>query len=69
MKITDELKKNLENAQSKEEADAILTDAVKGAEDTGVEISDEDLDQISGGSEGQQMPAWRPGDPIPGATA
>ena len=69
MKITDELKKKLENAHSKEEADAILTDAVKGAEEAGFKLSDEDLDQISGGSEGQQMPAWRPGDPIPGATA
>ena len=50
MKLTDDLKKKLETAQSKEEAEAILAEAKKAAGDAGVILDDEELDQVAGGS-------------------
>ena len=50
MKPTEELKNKLEAAQSKEEAEAILAEAKKAAENAGVILDDEDLDQVAGGS-------------------
>ncbi len=55
MKLTDELKSKLENAKSEEEAKTILTDAKKGAEEAGFEISDEELDNAAGGND---RPRW-----------
>ena len=42
MKLTGELKDKVENAESKEEAKKILKDA-------GIELTDTELDQVSGG--------------------
>ena len=42
MELTKELKEKLENAESKEEAKKIL-------EESGVELTDEELDQVAGG--------------------
>ena len=56
MKLTDDLKKKLEAAQSKEEVEAILAEAKKAAEDAGVIHDDEDLDQVAGGS--TETPLW-----------
>ena len=49
MKLTDDLKKKLETAQSKEEAEAILAEAKKAAEDAGVILDDAEMDQVAGG--------------------
>ena len=49
MKPTEELKNRLEAAQSKEEAEAILAEAKKAAENAGVILDDEDMDQVAGG--------------------
>ena len=49
MKLTDDLKKKLETAQSKEEVEAILAEAKKAAEDAGILIDDAELDQVAGG--------------------
>ena len=49
MKPTDELKKKLEAAQTKEEADAILTEIKGGVQRAGIELDDEELDAIAGG--------------------
>ena len=45
MELTKELKEKLENAESKEEAKKIL-------EEAGVELTDEEMDQVAGGSFG-----------------
>jgi hypothetical protein len=42
MELTKELKEKLENAESKEEAKKIL-------EEAGVELTDEEMDQVAGG--------------------
>ena len=42
MDLTKELKEKLENAESKEEAKKIL-------EEAGVELTDEEMDQVAGG--------------------
>ena len=42
MELTKELKEKLENSESKEEAKEIL-------EEAGVELTDEEMDQVSGG--------------------
>ena len=49
MKLSDDLKKKLESAQSKEEAEAILAEARKAAEDAGIILDDAELDQVAGG--------------------
>ena len=49
MKLSDDLKKKLEAAQSKEEAEAILAEAKKAAEEAGMILSDTELDQVAGG--------------------
>ena len=49
MKLSDDLKKKLEAAQSKEEAEAILAEAKKAAEDAGILIDDAEMDQVAGG--------------------
>ena len=56
MKLNGDLKKKVENVQSKEEATAVLSAAVKDTEDIGLELSDEDMDQASGGTEGEWVP-------------
>ncbi len=50
MEFTSDLKKKLENAQNKEEAQAIIDETKKGAEEAGIILSDDDLDQAAGGS-------------------
>ncbi len=50
MKFTNDLKKKLEGAQNKEEAQAIIDETKKGAEKAGVILDDEDLDKAAGGS-------------------
>ena len=49
MEFTNDLKKKLENAQDKEEAQAIIDETKKGAEEAGIILSDDDLDQAAGG--------------------
>ena len=49
MKLTDSLKRKLESAHSKAESEAILADAVNGAKKAGFELSEEDLDKVTGG--------------------
>ena len=49
MKLTDELKKKIENAATKEEAKAILEDIKGEAEELGIILDDEDLDKVAGG--------------------
>jgi hypothetical protein len=49
MEFTNDLKKKLENAQDKEEAQAIIDETKKGAEAAGIILSDADLDQAAGG--------------------
>ena len=44
MELTKELKEKLENAESKEEAKKIL-------EEAGVELTDEEMDHVSGGKD------------------
>ena len=46
MELTKELKEKLENVESKEEAKKIL-------EEAGVELTDEEMDQVSGGGKPQ----------------
>ena len=50
MEFTNEMKGKLENAQSEEEVMDILDETKKGAEDAGVILSDDDLDQAAGGT-------------------
>ena len=49
MEFTNDLKKKLEGAQNKEEAQAIIDETKKGAEEAGIILSDADLDQAAGG--------------------
>ena len=49
MKLTDDLKKKLERAQSKEETELILAETKKGVENAGVILDDAELDQVAGG--------------------
>ena len=49
MKLTEKLKGKLKNAASAEEANKILAEAKKGAEDAGVILDDGDLDKVAGG--------------------
>ena len=49
MEFTNDLKKKLENAQDKEEAQAIIDKTKKGAEEAGIILSDDDLDKAAGG--------------------
>ncbi len=49
MKLTDDLKKKLEAAQTKEERDAILAEMKGGAQRAGIELEDEELEAVAGG--------------------
>ncbi len=49
MKLTEKLKGKLKNAASAEEANKILAEAKKGAEEAGVILDEEDLDNVAGG--------------------
>jgi hypothetical protein len=49
MKLTDELKKKIDNAASDDEVKAILGDVKGGVEAAGIILDDEELDQASGG--------------------
>jgi len=49
MKLTEELKEKLKNASSKEEVKKILEETRKSAEEAGVILDDEDLDNVAGG--------------------
>ena len=49
MKLSDDLKKKLESAQTKEEAEAIIAEIKKAAEDAGIIIDEAELDQVAGG--------------------
>ena len=50
MKLTDELRKKIDNATSDEEVKTILGDARDGVEEVGIILNDEELDQVSGGA-------------------
>lgn len=50
MKLTDDLKKKLERAQSKEETELIFAETKKGVENAGVILDDAELDQVAGGA-------------------
>ena len=50
MKVTEKLKGRLNSAKSAEEVETILEEVKKGTEEAGVILSDEDLDQASGGA-------------------
>ena len=49
MELTKELKEKLENAESKEEAKKIL-------EEADMELTDEEMDQVAGGSSASPYP-------------
>lgn len=49
MKLTDELKKKIDNASSEEEVKAILSDVKDGAKDAGIIFDDEELDKVAAG--------------------
>ena len=49
MEFTNDLKKKLEGAQNKDEAQAIIDETKKGVEVAGVILDDEDLDKAAGG--------------------
>ncbi|MCR5024687.1 MAG: hypothetical protein K6A90_10200 [Lachnospiraceae bacterium] len=49
MKLTEQIKEKIDNAQSKEEVKTILENVKDGAEEAGVILDDDDLDQVSGG--------------------
>lgn len=49
MKITEKLKGRLQSAESADEVQTILKEVKKGTEEAGVILSDDDLDQASGG--------------------
>ena len=49
MKLTDKIKEKIDNAKSEEEAKTILESVKDGAEEAGVILDDEDLDQVAGG--------------------
>ncbi len=50
MEFTNDLKKKLEGAQNKEEAQAIIDETKKGAEEAGIILSDADINQAAGGN-------------------
>ena len=54
MKLTDQIKEKIDNAKSEEEVKTILENVKGGAEEAGVILDDEELDQASGGA------AYRP---------
>ena len=49
MKLTEQIKEKIDKAQSKEEVKTILENVKDGAEEAGVILDDDDLDQESGG--------------------
>ncbi len=49
MKLTEQIKEKIDNAQSEEEVKTILESVKDGAEEAGVILDDEDLDKIAGG--------------------
>ena len=49
MKLTEDLKKKLEGAESEEEVKTILTETKQNVEEAGVILDDADLDQVAGG--------------------
>ena len=51
MELTDELKEKIKNVKSREEAEEILRDS-------GVVLSDDDLDQASGGGDWEISGLW-----------
>ena len=52
MKFTDQIRKKIDNAKSETEVEAILAEIKGGAEEAGVILDDEELDQASGGAVG-----------------
>lgn len=50
MELTDVAKNKLKNADSKEEVQNIFQDIENGTKAAGVLLSDDDLDQVSGGA-------------------
>ena len=49
MKLTDQIKEQIDNAKSEEEVKTILENVKDGAEEAGVILDDEDLDKVAGG--------------------
>ncbi|MBR4573421.1 MAG: hypothetical protein IKO16_00795 [Lachnospiraceae bacterium] len=56
MELTDVAKNKLKNADSKEEVQNIFQDIKNGTKAAGVLLSDDDLDQVSGGAWFGQIP-------------
>lgn len=50
MKLTEDLKKKLEGAESEQEVKTILDETKQNVEEAGVILDDEELDQVSGGA-------------------
>ena len=50
MKLTEQIKEKIDNAQSEEEVMTILESVKDGAEEAGVILDDEDLDKAAGGA-------------------
>ena len=52
MKLTDELKKKIDNAGTEEEVKEILSDTKKDVEQAGLILEDAELDRVAGGMGG-----------------
>ncbi len=50
MELTDKIKEEIKTAKSEEEVKTILEDVKGGAEDAGVILDDEELDNAAGGA-------------------
>ena len=61
MKLTDQIKEKIDNAQSKEEVKTILDNVKDGAEEAGVILDDDELDQVAGGEAPANSFGWLPG--------
>ncbi len=51
MKLTDELKKKIDDAKSEEEVKAILGEVKDGAKEAGILLEEGELDKVAGGKQ------------------
>lgn len=49
MKLTEQIKEKIDNAQSEEEVKKILAETKQNVEEAGVILDDAELDQVAGG--------------------